>query len=121
MIIIGPKIYSHYTKYTYNVVRNRFCLDESIIKYLQADIINHRDRLEVKSEVLNKRISERIAKISTDYDTKVNKMLDRLIVNNDLEKYSIENLNKLVTSVMRVTKSLSNSLTSIVIGLEDIK
>lgn len=114
-----PKIYPKAVRYKYDVVRNRFCLDESLIKFIQADIINH--RVEIKSDVLNKRIEERISKISIDYDSKVNKMLDKLIVNNDLEKYSISNLNKLVTSIMRVTKSLSNSLTSIVIGLEDIK
>lgn len=119
MLIRKPKIYPQHTRYTYNIVRNRFCLDESIIKYLQADIISH--RVEVKSEVLGRRIGERISKISTDYDTKINKMLDDLIINNDLEKYPIGNLNKLVTSIMRVTKSLSSSLTSIVIGLEDIK
>lgn len=118
-IIRQPKIYSNKTRFYYDIVRNRFNLDDSIIKFLQADIISHRG--EIKSAVLERRIEERISKISIDYDTKVNKMLDHLIVNNDLEKYSIENLNKLVTSVMRVTKSLSSSLTSIVIGLEDIK
>ncbi len=118
-IITKPKVYLYPTRYRYDIVKNIFCLDESIIKYLQADIISH--RVEVKSDMLSKRIEERISKISIDYDNKVNKMLDRLIINNDLEKYSIENLNRLVTSVMRVTKSLSSSLTSIVIGLEDIK
>lgn len=117
--IKGPKIYPINKRYTKNHIRELFCLDESIIKFLQADIISH--RTVIKSAVLEKRIEERISRISADYDKKVNKMLDRLIVNNDLEKYSIENLNKLVKSVMRVTKSLSSSLTSIVIGLEDMK
>lgn len=116
-ILRKPKV--NHKRYYYNIVKTKYRLDESIIKYLQADIISH--RIDVKSNVLNKRIEERIARISKDYDEKVNKMLDNLIVNNDLEKYSISNLNKLVTSVMRVTKSLSSSLTSIVIGLEDIK
>lgn len=117
--IIKPKIPSKQTRYTYDIVKTKFSLDESIIKFLQADIINH--RADSKIAVLDKRIEERIIRISKDYDTKVNKMLDRLIVNNDLERYSITNLNKLVTSIMRVTKSLSNSLASIVIGLEDKK
>ena len=119
MVIRGPKKYSNSVTYKRDYVKEQFCLDVSIIKFLQADIISH--RAEIKSTVLDKRIEERITKISKDYDNKVNKMLDHLIVNNDLEKYSIENLNKLVVSIMRVTKSLSSSLASIVIGLEDIK
>lgn len=118
-VIKGPKINPSGVRYKRDYVKERFCLDVSIIKFLQADIISH--RAEIKSAVLEKRIEERITKISKDYDEKVNKMLDHLIVNNDLEKYSIDNLNKLVVSVMRVTKSLSSSLASIVIGLEDMK
>lgn len=117
--ISKPKIHLNPVKYTYNIVLNRFRLDESIIKFIQRDIINH--STDARSDMLGKRIEERISKISTDYDNKINKMLDRLIMEIDLESYSIENLSRLVTSVMRVTKSLSSSLTSIVIGLEDIK
>lgn len=94
-------------------------LDESILKYELLEI--NRPHLKSKKEILNERIDERIKKISIDYDEKVNKMLDYLILTVDLEKYSIDNLSVLVKSIMRVTKSLSNSLTSIVIGLEDIK
>lgn len=115
--IKGPKIYPKSVRYEYNVVRTEFRLDDSFTKLIYAESI----KIETKSDILQKQIEKRINLISKDYDTKVNKLLDRLIVNNDLEKYSVENLNKLVTSVMRVTKSLSSSLTSIVIGLEDIK
>lgn len=94
-------------------------LDDSIIKLLIQDMT--KGNAVIKSEVLNARIKERIGIISNDYDNKINKMLDALILNIDLETYSIENLSKLVKSVMRVTKSLNSSLTSIVIGLEDIK
>lgn len=94
-------------------------LDESILMYLLQFEFKH--YVEIKKDVLSGRIEERIKKISIDYDNKVNKMLDCLILNVDLERYSIDNLSKLVKSIMRVTKSLSSSLTSIVIGLEDIK
>lgn len=105
----------------YLIITHKFNirLDESILKYELLEM--NRPHLKSKKEILNERIDERIKKISIDYDDKVNKMLDCLILNVDLEKYSIDNLSKLVKSIMRVTKSLNSSLTSIVIGLEDLK
>lgn len=116
--ISGPKIYSPSMRYSYKKVLP-FNLDEGTIKFLHTEILCH--RTDSKVAILDKRIDERIVRISKDYDAKINKMIDRLIINNDLEKYSLENLNKLVTSIMRVTKSLSSSIASIVIGLEDKK
>lgn len=105
-----------YTRY--NVNRITF-LDESILKYIRNDLIN--PSLESRQKILSSKIDERIKKISIDYDNKINQLIDNLILYTDLEQYSIDNLGKLVKSVTRVTKSLSNSLASIVIGLEDIK
>lgn len=96
-----------------------FMFDTSIIEMLIKNLLN--GSAIQRQNLLDNKISERIDKISKDYDAKINKMLNGLILNVDLETYSIDNLSKLVKSVMKVTKSLSNSLTSIVIGLEDVK
>lgn len=117
MIIKGYKIYPKQVKYEYNIVKTKFNLDISYIKYIQD---SSRKPI-IRSSILQNQIESRIIRISKDYDDKVNKILDTVIMNSNLENYPIENLSRLVTSIMRVTKSLSNSLTSIIIGLEDIK
>lgn len=104
-------------RYTHKIDVN-IILDESALKHIQIDF---KPNSILSRDILDGCIKARIKKIAVDYDNKVNKLLDMLILNIDLEKYSISNLSRLVKSVMRVTKSLSNSLTSIVIGLEDSK
>lgn len=117
MIIKGYRKYPNQVKYEYNIVKTKFNLDVSYIKYIQD---SSRKPI-IRSSILQSQIENRIARISKDYDDKVNRILDTIIMNSNLENYPIENLNRLVVSIMRVTKSLSNSLTSIIIGLEDIK
>lgn len=93
-------------------IEQEFCTSSAIIDYIIADF--SLNRISDRENYFMRCVNDRVNMLSKEYNDKVDKILNYIILHFDYSNYPIESITKIIYSLSKITNAVSKGILSLI-------